>query len=107
MLTFATEEITSTEIYEQNKCSGEEELANCKIQMPDNPSTADMNEAHYKFADCTIAVAYKLFDQNYKKYNDRVKKNFDTLVKVYYAYAMICLNIAIMVLHEAEPCIIP
>ena len=96
ILTFATEEKTSTYTYESEKCSGEEdtflqgleeELANCKIQMPDAPSTADMNEAYYKVGDCSIAVANKLFEKNYKKYNDKVKKNFDTLVKAYYACA--------------------
>ena len=96
ILTFAAEEKTSTYTYEQEKCSGEEdkfirgleeELANCKVQMPDAPSTADMNEAYYKVGDCSIAVANKLFDRNYKKYNDKVKKNFDTLVKAYYACA--------------------
>ena len=96
ILTFAAEEKTSTYTYEQEKCSGEEdaflrgleeELANCKIQMSDAPSTADMNEAYYKFGDCSIAVANKLFEKNYKKYNDKVKKNFDTLVKAYYACA--------------------
>ena len=39
------------------------------------------------FGDCSIAVANKLFEKNYKKYNDKVKKNFDTLVKAYYACA--------------------
>ena len=96
ILTFAAEEKTSTYTYEQEKCSGEEdaflqsleeELANCKIQMSDAPSTAEMNEAYYKFGDCSIAVANKLFEKNYKKYNDKVKKNFDTLVKAYYACA--------------------
>ena len=78
ILTFAAEEKTSTYTYEQEKCSGEEdaflrgleeELANCKVQMPDVPSTN------------------KLFEKNYKKYNDKVKRNFDTLVKAYYACA--------------------
>ena len=92
MLTFAAEENTSTYTYEQEKCSGEEdaleeELANCKVQMPDVPSTTDMNEAYYKVGDCSIAVANKLFEKNYKKYNDKVKRNFDTLVKAYYACA--------------------
>ena len=96
ILTLAAEEKTSTYTEEQEKCSGEEdvflqsleeELANCKVQMPDVPSTADMNEAYYKVGDCSIAVANKLFDRNYKKYNDQVKKNFDTLVKAYYACA--------------------
>ena len=96
ILTFAAEEKTSTYTYESEKCSGEEdtflqgleeELANCKVQMPDAPSTADMNEAYYKVGDCSIAVANKLFEKNYKKYNDKVKKNFDTLVKAYYACA--------------------
>ena len=32
-------------------------MANCKVQMPDVPSTTDMNEAYYKFGDCSIAVA--------------------------------------------------
>ena len=63
MLTFAAEENTSTYTYEQEKCSGEEdaflrgleeELANCKVQMPDVPSTTDMNEAYYKVGDCSI-----------------------------------------------------
>ncbi len=44
ILTFAADENTSTYTYEQEKCSGEEdvflrgleeELANCKVQMPD------------------------------------------------------------------------
>ena len=92
----AAEEKVSTDTDEQEKCSGkedaflrglEEELANCKIQMDDAPSTADMNEAYYKFGDCSIAVANKLFDQNYKKYNAEVKKNFDALVTAYYACA--------------------
>ena len=92
----AAEEKASTHTDEQEKCSGEEdaflrsleeELANCKIQMDDAPSTADMNEAYYKFGDCSIVVANKLFDRNYKKYNAEVKKNFDTLVKAYYACA--------------------
>ena len=96
ILAFAAEENTSTYTYEQVKCSGEEdaflqsleeELANCKVQMPDLPSTADMNEAYYKVGDCSIAVANKLFEKNYKKYNDKVKTNFDTLVKAYYACA--------------------
>ena len=96
ILTFAAEEKTSTYTYEQEKCSGEEdaflrgleeELANCKVQMPDVPSTTDMNEAYYKVGDCSIAVANKLFEKNYKKYNDKVKRNFDTLVKAYYACA--------------------
>lgn len=96
ILTFAAEKNTSTYTYEQEKCSGEEdvflqnleeELANCKVQMPDLPSTADMNEAYYKVGDCSIAVANKLFEKNYKRYNDKVKKNFDTLVKAYYACA--------------------
>ena len=69
ILTFAAEEKTSTYTYEQEKCSGEE-LANCKVQMPDVPSTTDMNEAYYKVGDCSIAVANKLFEKNYKKYND-------------------------------------
>ena len=82
ILTFAAEEKTSTYTYEQEKCSGEEdaflrgleeELANCKVQMPDVPSTTDMNEAYYKVGDCSIAVANKLFEKNYKKYNDKVK----------------------------------
>ena len=94
--TSAAEEKVSTYTDEQEKCSGEEdaflrsleeELANCKIQMADAPSTADMNEAYYKFGDCSIAVANKLFDRNYKKYNAEVKKNFDTLVKAYYTCA--------------------
>ena len=46
-----------------------------------------MNEAYYKVGDCSIAVANKLFEKNYKKYNDKVKNNFDTLVKAYYACA--------------------
>ena len=79
ILTLAAEEKTSTYTEEQEKCSGEEdvflqsleeELANCKVQMPDVPSTADMNEAYYKVGDCSIAVANKLFDRNYKKYNN-------------------------------------
>lgn len=55
--------------------------------MADATSTADMNEAYYNFGDCSIAVANKLFDRNYKKYNAEVKKNFDTLVTAYYACA--------------------
>ena len=91
-----TKEKTSTYTYEEEKCSGEEdaflhgleeELANCKVQMPDVPSTTDMNEAYYQVGDCSIAVANKLFERNYQKYNDKVKKNFDTLVKAYYACA--------------------
>ena len=46
-----------------------------------------MNEAYYKVGDCSIVVANKLFEKNYKKYNDKVKNNFDTLVKAYYACA--------------------
>ena len=96
ILAFAAEEKTSTYTYEQEKCSGEEdafirgleeELANCKVRMPDVPSTTDMNEAYYRVGDCSIAVVNKLFEKNYKKYNDKVKKNFDTLVKAYYACA--------------------
>ncbi len=92
----AAEEKVSTYTDKQEKCSGEEdaflrsleeELANCKIQMADAPSTADMNNAAYDFGDCSIAVAHKLFDRNYKKYNAEVKKNFDTLVTAYYACA--------------------
>ena len=94
-LSLAAEE-KSTFTYEAEKCSGEEdvfirgleeELANCKIQMPDDPSTADMNETYYKVGDCCIAVANKLFDRNYKKYNEQVKQDFDTLVKAFYANA--------------------
>lgn len=94
--TSAAEEKVSTYTDEQEKCSGEEdiflrsleeELANCKVQMDDAPSTADMNETYYKVGDCSIVVANKLFDRNYKKYKDKVKKNFDTLVKAYYACA--------------------
>ncbi len=96
ILTFAAEEKTLPYTYEPEKCSGEEdvflrgleeELANCKVRMPNIPSTTDMNEAYYKVADCSIAVANKLFDRNYKKYNDQAKKNFDTLAKAYYACA--------------------
>ena len=93
---YAAEEKASTYTDEQEKCSGEEdvflrgleeELANCKIQMNDAPSTADMNNAAYVFGDCSIAVANKLFNRNYKKYNAEVKKNFDALVTAYYACA--------------------
>lgn len=94
-LSLAAEE-KSIFTYEAEKCSGEEdvfirgleeELANCKIQMPDDPSTADMNETYYKVGDCSIAVANKLFDRNYKKYNEQVKQDFDALVKAFYANA--------------------
>ena len=92
MLTFAAEEKTSTYTYEQEKCSGEEdaflrgleeELANCKVQMPDVPSTTDMNEAYYKVGDCSIAVANKLFEKNYKKYNDNYILSIIQTVNIY------------------------
>ena len=75
ILTFAAEEKTSTYTYEQEKCSGEEDAFLRGL------------EEEYKVGDCSIAVANKLFEKNYKKYNDKVKKNFDTLVKAYYACA--------------------
>ena len=96
ILAFAAEENTSRYSDVQATCSGvdvafllclEDEVGNCIVQMPDLTSTADMNEAYYKVGDCSIAVANKLFEKNYKKYNDKVKTNFDTLVKAYYACA--------------------
>ncbi len=62
----------------------QDELDNCKVDMPEDVvSTADMNNAHYDFADCSIAVAHKIFADYYKN-NVKAKENFDNLVRAYY-----------------------
>ena len=76
---FADDSICSTTII-NSIYSIEEELNNCKIDMNNNPSTADMNEATYNSADCIIAVVHKVFDTFYTKRNKQVREDFDKLV---------------------------
>lgn len=62
------------------------ELSRCSINMPENAeSTAEMNEAHYKYIDCLTAAADKLFDAMYQHSNKQVKENFNKLVEAVYA----------------------
>ena len=61
-------------------------LGKCYINMPENVvSTAEMNEAHYKYIDCLTTVANELFDTMYKHNNKQVKENFNKLAAAIYA----------------------
>lgn len=60
-------------------------LGKCYINMPEHAaSTAEMNEAHYKYVDCLTAVANELFDTMYKHNNKQVKENFNKLAAAIY-----------------------
>ena len=65
----------------------EKELAKCKVNMPENPSTVDMNNATYNAVDCVTEVAYKIFELYYTENNKTVRKDFDALVKTIYSHS--------------------
>ena len=90
----AEDKFILSQIYQQEKCSGEEdsfirklenELTTCQVQMPDGASTTDMDEAYYQVGDCSITIADKIFKRFYKKSYKQTKDNFDKLVESIYA----------------------
>lgn len=63
----------------------ESDFAKCEAPIIDSPSTAEMNNSSYDVADCSIAVAHKLFSMYYTHNQTQVTKDFDELVKAVYA----------------------
>jgi hypothetical protein len=59
----------------------ERDLISCKIDMPENPSTADMNNATYNATDCLIALAHRIFEEYYIQDKIQVTEDFDRFVK--------------------------
>ena len=62
----------------------ENDFAKCKIDMPEAPSTADMNKATYEASNCLISIAHQIFAKYYTKNKTQVEQDFDNLIKEIY-----------------------
>ncbi|MBO7244275.1 MAG: hypothetical protein J6V53_03225 [Alphaproteobacteria bacterium] len=65
----------------------EKKLADCSINYEENASTAEMNNATYKAADCVISVAHQLFEKFYSSTADESKELFNGMVQKIYEHA--------------------
>lgn len=80
---YADEQVCSTEQLDEI-AQIENNFSKCKIDMPEAPSTADMNNANYEASDCLISIAHQIFAKFYIKNKTQVEQDFDNLIKEIY-----------------------
>ena len=61
---YANEQACSTKQFDELS-QIENDFAKCKIDMPEAPSTADMNKATYEASNCLISIAHQIFAKYY------------------------------------------
>lgn len=80
---YADEQVCSTEQLDE-LTQIENNFSKCKINIPEVPSTADMNNATYEASDCLISIAHQIFVKYYTKNKAQVEQDFDNLIKEIY-----------------------
>ena len=80
---YADEQVCSSE--QLNELAQiENNFSKCKIDMPEAPSTADMNKATYEASNCLISIAHQIFAKYYTKNKAQVEQDFDNLIREIY-----------------------